>query len=279
MRVGILGASGFVGRHLGAALRKRGDDVLTASLRAPADAAQALRGCETIVNLSGEPVAQRWSDEIKRRILQSRTDAVAAFFDALGRDEKRPRRFVSASAIGYYGTSETAAFTETSEPGSDFLAQVCVQWEAQAQQASALGMEVACVRTGMALGKDGGALAKIVRPFKLGAGGRIGSGRQWVSWVHIDDVVAIYQMTIDGVNGAVNATAPNPVRNEAFTKALGSRLNRPTFFPVPGAAIAAVLGEGSYVLTEGQRVLPERTQAAGYVFKYETIDGALANLL
>lgn len=279
MRVGILGASGFVGTHLQAALRKRGDDVLAASLRAPADAAQTLRGCEAIVNLSGEPVAQRWTDDVKRRIRESRTSAVAAFFDALARDEKRPRRFVSASAIGYYGTSETATFTESSEPGDDFLARVCVEWEAQAQRGAELGMEVACVRTGLALGKDGGALAKILPPFKLGAGGRIGSGKQWVSWVHIDDVVAIYLMMLDGVNGVVNATAPNPVRNDAFAKALGRRLNRPTFFPVPGAAISAVLGEGSYVLTEGQRVLPERTQAAGYVFKYETIDGALAHLL
>jgi hypothetical protein len=279
MRVGILGATGFIGRHLTTALRKRGDEVLAASMRKPADAAQTVRGCEAVINLAGEPVAQRWTPEVKRKIEESRTVEVRAFLDALAEDEKRPTRFVCASAIGYYGTSETATFTEASGPGTDFLAQVCVQWEAQAQSARDLGMEVTCIRTGLALGRDGGALAKIIPPFKLGAGGRIGSGKQWISWVHIDDVVAIYMMALDGVSGILNATAPNPVRNDDFTKSLGRALNRPTFFPVPGAAIAAVLGEGAYVLTEGQRVLPERTQAAGYRFKYETVDGALANLL
>lgn len=279
MRVGVVGANGFIGRHLTAALRKRGDEVLTASMRNPAEAAQALRGCEAVINLAGEPVAQRWTAEVKRKIEESRTIAVRAFLDALAQDEKRPGRLVSASAIGYYGSSESATFTENSGPGTDFLARVCVEWEAQAQSARELGMEVTCIRNGVVMGRDGGALEKIIPPFKLGAGGRIGSGKQWVSWVHIDDVVAIFMMALDGVGGVLNATAPNPVRNADFTKALGHALNRPTFFPVPGAAIAAVLGEGAYVLTEGQRVLPERTQSAGYQFKYDTVELALANLL
>ena len=279
MRVGILGASGFIGKHLTAALRKRGDEVLSASLRVPAEGAQTVRGCDAIVNLSGEPVAQRWSDSVKAKIEESRTVAVAAFFDALSQDDKRPTRYVSASAIGYYGTSETATFTESSGPGTDFLARVCVAWEAQAQRAKDLGMGVACIRNGVVLGEDGGALEKILPPFRIGAGGRIGSGKQWVSWVHINDVVAIFLMALDGVDGILNATAPNPVQNDEFTKAIGRAVKRPTLLPVPGAAIAAILGEGAYILTEGQRVLPERTQQAGYVFKFDTIDAALHNLL
>ncbi|MBC5815668.1 MAG: DUF1731 domain-containing protein, partial [Candidatus Eremiobacteraeota bacterium] len=146
-------------------------------------------------------------------------------------------------------------------------------------RAQDLGMGVAQIRTGLALGTDGGAFQKILAPFRMGAGGRLAGGKQWHSWIHIDDVAGIYLMAIDGVDGALNATAPNPVRNSDFTKALGKAVHRPTFFPVPGAAIAAILGEGAYVLTEGQRVLPERTMMAGYHFKYTEIEEALANLV
>ena len=279
MRIGVLGASGFIGRHLCTALRERGDSVITASLRDPGAAAGLLRGCDAVVNLAGESVAQRWTAQVKADIEQSRTDAVARLFDALARETALPARYISASACGYYGTSETVTFTETSLPGTDFLAIVCARWEEQAQRAHDLGMRVACIRTGLALGSDGGALQKMLPAFRLGAGGRIGDGKQWHSWIHIADVVGIYLMAIDGVDGVLNATAPNPVRNEEFTKALGAALHRPTFLSVPGAAIATIFGEGAYVFTEGQRVLPERTRMAGYTFAFTEIGPALAHLI
>ncbi|MDQ6930259.1 MAG: TIGR01777 family oxidoreductase [Candidatus Eremiobacteraeota bacterium] len=279
MRIGILGASGFIGKHVTAALRQRGDTVVSASLREPAAAAQTLAGCDAVVNLAGEPIAQRWSSDVKKRIEESRTFAVSTFLDQLSAVAMIPKRYVSASAVGYYGTSETVTFTEESPAGSDFLARVCLGWEREAARASDLGMRVTCIRNGLALGNDGGALEKIIKPFRMGAGGRVGSGKQWYSWIHIDDLTGIYLMAIDGVDGALNATAPNPVTNSNFTKALGKALGRPTFFPVPGAAIAAILGEGAIVVTEGQRVLPERTMMAGYTFRFSEVGAALANLV
>ncbi len=279
MRVGVLGASGFVGRHLTQGLQARGDSVLSASIRDVDSAAGRLRDCEVIVNLAGEPVAQRWSADAKRKIEESRTTAVAAFLAALAKREPRVTRYVSASAVGYYGTSKDQTFVEEDAPGSDFLARVCARWEREAQRATDLGMRVACVRTGLALGPDGGALKAILPPFRLGGGGRLGSGRQWHSWIHVDDVVGIYCLAIDGTDGALNATAPNPVRNSEFTKALGKTLHRPTFFPVPAAALSAVLGEGAYVLTEGQRVLPQRALALGYHFVFQNLENALNDVL
>lgn len=279
MRIGILGSSGFIGKHLAAALRRRGDIVVAASLREPALAAQAIAGCDALVNLAGEPIAQRWNSEIKKKIEESRTFAVSAFLDQLSAVAMIPKRYISASAVGYYGTSETVTFTEESPAGTDFLARVCLGWEREAARASDLGMRVTRIRTGLALGNDGGALEKILKPFRLGAGGRVGSGKQWYSWIHIDDLTGIYLMAIDGVDGALNATAPHPVTNNDFTKSLGKALGRPTFFPVPGAAIAAVLGEGALVVTQGQRVLPERTLMAGYTFKFTEVGAALANLV
>jgi uncharacterized protein (TIGR01777 family) len=187
--------------------------------------------------------------------------------------------YVSASAIGYYGTSATATFTETSPPGDDFLARVCVGWETEARRAESLGMRVALIRTGLVLGTDGGALAKLLPIFKLGLGGPIGSGTQWYSWIHIDDLVGIYLLALDGASGPLNGTAPAPVTNRAFTDALGAALHRPAFLPVPAFAISAILGEGAVVVVEGQRVLPEATHERGYTFVYPTLAGALAALV
>jgi uncharacterized protein (TIGR01777 family) len=278
MNVTVLGASGFVGRHLTAALRGRGDAVTVASLRDPAAAARACEGTDVVVNLAGEPVAQRWTPDAKAKIRSSRVDAGRVLVDALAGLATKPGAYVSASAIGYYGTSESATFDETSPPGSDFLAGVCVAWEAEADRAATLGMRVAKVRTGLALGTDGGALAKLVPLFSVGAGGIVASGRQWYSWIHIDDLVGIYLHAIDGASGALDGTAPNPVRNADFTKALGAALHRPTLFPAPAFAVGLVLGEGAVVVTEGQRVLPARTVETGYRFVYETIDRAFAAL-
>ena len=278
MRVAVFGASGFIGTHLTAALSARGDEVRAGSLRDPLRAAQLAAGCDAIANLAGEPIAQRWNARAKERIESSRVALPRAFFEALAVTDGHPKVFVSASAIGYYGTSETRTFAEDDLAGSDFLANVCERWELQAGRAAELGMRVACIRTGLALG-TGGALARLLWPFRLGLGGKIASGRQWCSWIHVDDLIGIYLMALDGAQGTLNATAPNPVRNEEFAAALGAALNRPTPFPVPAFAVRALLGEGSTVLLEGQRVLPERTQRLGYAFRFPALEPALAQIL
>ncbi|HEY5257442.1 MAG TPA: TIGR01777 family oxidoreductase [Candidatus Baltobacteraceae bacterium] len=279
MRVLVVGASGFIGKHLVAALSARGDDVGTASLRDPEAAARMADGYDAIVNLAGSNVAQKWTKESKREMLESRTEAPRRFIIALGGLQHHPRAYVSASAVGYYGMSESATFVESSPPGDDFLADICVRWEAEARRAQDLGLRVAIVRTGIALGRDGGALAKIVPPFSAGLGGKIGTGKQWFSWVHVDDVVGIYLLALDGADGTLNASAPHPVTNAEFTKALGSLLHRPTLLPTPTFALRAMLGEGIVAVTQGQRVLPKRTQALGYAFKYPKLEGALQEIL
>jgi uncharacterized protein len=279
MKVALLGASGFVGRHLAPALRERGDEIVAASLRDPAAAASVAAACDAIVNLAGEPLARRWNASVKRRIEESRVDRPRRFVEALSERSRRCTVYVSASAVGYYGTSETETFVEESPPGNDFLARVCVGWEREARRATDLGMRVALIRTGIALGTDGGALEKILPPFRLGAGGVVGSGRQWFSWVHVGDLVRIYLMALDRIEGPVNACAPNPVTNATFTNALAAALNRPARLPVPAFALRAMLGEGAEMLLHGQRVLPRRTQELGYRFEFPDLKGALTNLL
>jgi uncharacterized protein len=279
MNVLLLGGAGFVGRHLASALRARGDTVTIASLRDLESAASAAASCDAIVNLAGEPIAQRWTAEHKRRIEESRVELPRRFLELLGQHPRRRGAYVSASAIGYYGTSETATFDEESPPGDDFLARVCAAWEGEAHRAAPLGMRVAIVRTGIALGSDGGALAKILPPFRAGVGGRVGDGRQWFSWVHVADLAGIYLMALDAIEGPVNACAPNPVSNADFTAELGSALHRPAGLPVPAIALRALLGEGADVLLKGQRVLPRRTEALGYRFRFPELKDALANLL
>jgi uncharacterized protein len=279
MRIGVAGASGFIGHHLTAALQQRGDEIIAISLRDVPSAAAAAASCATVVNVSGEPVSQRWSARVKQRIEESRVELPRRFIDVLARSQPRPSAYISASAIGYYGFSESETFTESSAPGTDFLARVCVGWEREALRASETGMRVAIIRTGLALGTDGGALPKLLTPFKMGAGGIIGKGTQWVSWVHIDDVVQIYLRAIDGATGIFNATAPNPVTNAEFVHALGHALHRPTAVRTPTIALRAALGEGAEMMLYGQRVLPERTLATGYTFIFTTLDAALASLL
>jgi uncharacterized protein (TIGR01777 family) len=278
MLITVLGGSGFIGRALVAALQARGDTVRAVSLRDPARAAEAAAGSDVVVNLAGASVAERWTDAQKRAINTSRVDLPNAFLSALERFEKRPSAFVSASAIGYYGMSRTATFTETSPAGDDFLARICAAWEAEAQRARTLGMRVAIVRTGIVLGSDGGALAKLLPLFRIGLGGVVASGEQWYSWIHLADQVGIYLLAIDGYDGVLDATAPNPVRNREFTHALAAAVHRPALFPAPEFALKLVLGEGASVVTEGQRVLPEATLAAGYRFRFPEIAAALADI-
>ena len=279
MRVGVSGASGFIGRHLCAALRARGDEVLETSLRDPRSAAQTAAQCDAFINLSGETLAQRWNDRVKREILESRTSAPRRFFEALANLERKPAVYISASAIGYYGTSESATFTESDPPGSDFLAHVCVEWERIAQTAADMGMRVACVRAGLVLSAHAGALAKLLPLFRAGTGGRVGTGRQWYSWIHIDDAVGIYLLALDRISGAINATAPNPVRNAEFAQAIGRALHKPSALPAPAFMLKLALGEGAGIVLEGQRVLPARAQSEAYAFKFPSLDVALGNLL
>lgn len=279
MRIGVSGGSGFIGKHLCAALRARGDDVLETSMRDPREAASLASQCDAFVNLSGENLGQRWNDGVKREILRSRTELPERFFEALSTLQTRPRTYVSASAVGYYGASETATFTESDPPGNDFLARVCVEWERIAHTGESLGMRVACVRAGLVLASDGGVLAKLLPVFKSGMGGRAGSGRQWSSWIHIEDTVGIYLLAIDRVAGAINAVAPNPARNAEVAEALGRHLHRPSAVAVPAFVVKAALAEGATLILDGQRVLPARAQTEGYAFKFPQLEDALANLL
>lgn len=278
MRVALVGGSGFIGRRVRDALVARGDDVTVTSLRDPVRAATDAAGRDVVVNLAGAPVSTRWTAAHKAAIEASRVDAPRAFLHALSTAGARPSAYISASAIGYYGMSRTATFTENSPPGDDFLARVCIAWEAQAEAARAQGMRVACIRTGLVLGTGGGALGALVPIFRAGLGGVVGSGEQWYSWIHLDDLVGIYLRAIDGLEGAFNGTAPQPVRNRAFTHALGNALHRPTIVPTPAFALRLMLGEGASIVTEGQRVLPEATLAHGYVFRYPELGAALAQL-
>lgn len=280
MKIAVLGATGFIGKHLSAALHGRGHEIDVLSLRDPIAAASDAARCDAIINLAGEPLAQRWNANVKRRIEDSRVALPRRFLEALAaRDQLACTIYVSASAIGYYGTSETETFDEASPPGDDFLARVCVAWEREAHRASDLGMRVALVRTGVALGADGGALERILAPFRMGMGGVVGTGRQWFSWVHIDDLVGVYTMALDRVEGPINACAPVPVTNADFTRQLGAALHRPTRLAVPTFALRAVLGDGAEMVLRGQRVLPKLAQEFGYRFEFGELRDALANLL
>ncbi len=278
MRVTVIGASGFVGRRLCAVLRQNKHEVVTASLRDPAVAAAACDGSDSVVNLAGEPVAQRWTPEVKEKIRASRVDAPRALIERFATLAQPPKAYVSASAIGYYGTSDDELFTESSPPGDGFLAEVCVAWEAETDRAAQYGMRVAKIRTGIVLGLDGGALAKLLPIFMIGAGGPVASGRQWYSWIHIDDLVNIYIRAIVTAEGVLNGTAPIAVRNADFTKALAAAVKRPAVVPVPEFALKLLFGEGASTIAQGQRVLPERTMQLGYQFRYDTIDAAFAEL-
>jgi uncharacterized protein (TIGR01777 family) len=279
MRIILIGASGFVGRRLSAALQKRGEKISAVSFHDMNTVKRECDGADVVINLAGENVATRWTPQVKERIRSSRIDVPRELIASFATMRHAPKAYLSASAVGYYGTHETQTFTETSPPGDDFLAGVCVAWEKEAVKAAEHGCRTAIVRTGLALGADGGALARLLPIFKFGGGGVIGTGNQWCSWIHIDDLVGIYLMAIYGGSGIFNATAPNPVRNHAFTRALAAVLHRPAMVPVPTFIVERMLGEGAMLLTKGQCVIPERTRACGYAFQYTVIDRALAALL
>ncbi|MBK6847766.1 MAG: TIGR01777 family protein [Proteobacteria bacterium] len=243
---------------------------------------EGLQGIDVVFNLAGESVAEgRWTEEKKRRIRDSRvmgTRNLVAGLRALGRP---PAVFVSASAVGYYGDRGDEELDETSTGGRGFLAEVCAEWEREALAAEALGIRVVCVRIGIVLAQGGGALARMLTPFKLGAGGRLGSGKQWMPWIHLDDVVGVlvHASRTAAVRGAINAVSPHPVTNAEFTRALGHAVHRPAFLPVPKTALRIAFGELSEVLLASQRVLPRVAERTGYTFKHPALDRALVAVM
>jgi uncharacterized protein (TIGR01777 family) len=270
MRVTITGASGLIGTKLRAALEARGDEVIAVSLRKDGP----IEIGDVVVHLAGENVAQRWNDETRDRIEQSRVQGTRRVVAAINAADPKPTALISSSAVGYYGKNGDERIDEDSAPGDDFLAQVCVAWENEAKQADT---RLVLVRTGVVLDKSGGALSKMLLPFKLGVGGPVAGGRQYMPWIHVDDVVGIYLNAIDDAawEGPVNATAPEPVTNKEFSRALGRALHRPAFAPIPEFAIRTLYGDMAEIVTEGQRAVPRRTLAFGYEFQYTDLEAAL----
>lgn len=272
--IGLTGASGFIGKELTKRLQREGHTVRPISLRG-ALAPDALAGCDAIVHLAGEPVAQRWTAEARARILSSRVDGTRALVDAMR--PHRPQVLVSASAVGYYGSRCDAILREAEPAANDFLGQVASAWEREAIAAEDIGTRLARIRIGMVLGPNGGALQKMLLPFKLGLGGPIAGGEQWMSWIHIADLCSLilFLLKESTVRGAFNAVSPNPVRNVEFTKALAQAVHRPAFIPVPAFAIKALYGEMSEIVLASQRAIPDAAIRQGFTFDYNDIYGAL----
>jgi uncharacterized protein (TIGR01777 family) len=243
--------------------------------------ADSLAGADAIVHLAGEPLAQRWTPEAKRRIRGSRVEGTRRLVEALPALPRRPAVLVCASAIGYYGSRGEEVLTESSAPGEGFLTELCLAWEKTAGLAEALDLRVVNLRNGIVLGPEGGALAKMLLPFRLGLGGRLGSGRQWMSWIHIDDLVGLIRLALERseLRGPINATAPNPVTNSEFTDTLAAVLYRPALLPVPAFALRALFGEMGEVMLGSQRVLPRVAESAGFQFQYPDLKQALEHLL
>jgi uncharacterized protein len=303
MRIVVTGATGTIGNAVAAALLARGDEVVAltrdagrAAGRLPQGAearewhdpnaapppADALAGAHAVVHLLGEPIDQRWTADAKRRIRDSRvlaTRSLVAGLRALGEAE-RPAVLVSQSASGYYGARDDQVVDEAAAPGDDFLARVVVEWEAAAREAEDLA-RVVTTRTGVVVSPSGGALARMLPFFRLGVGGPVAGGRQYVPWVHLDDVAGALLRCLDdgGLAGPVNVTAPEPATNAELGRALGRVLRRPAVLPVPGLAVRALYGEMAWVVTTGVRAVPARLQRAGYGFRFPSLEGALRDVL
>ncbi len=295
MRIAITGASGLVGTQLTAFLRDRDHEVIPVVRRTPSEneirwdpaageiEGEKFEGVDAVVNLAGENIAEgRWNAAKKQRIRDSRVNSTQLLAETLASLSQPPGVLVNASAIGYYGDRSDEALDEDSPPGDDFLANVCHEWETATSAAHATGIRVVKLRIGVVLSPDGGALKKMLLPFRLGAGGRVGSGRQYWSWVSIDDLVGIihHALTNDSLVGAVNAVSPQSVTNLEFTKTLGRVLRRPTIFPMPAIAAKLALGEmAEALLLASARVVPRRLQQTNYEFRHADLESALRHLL
>jgi uncharacterized protein (TIGR01777 family) len=274
MNVAITGASGFIGRALSERLRDGGHSVTAISMRTP-PRTEVVAGCQAVVHLAGEPVAQRWTAAPRERISNSRIQGTRSLVFALR--QHPPEVLVSASAVGYYGSRGDDILTEGSPPGSDFLGQVALGWEREAYAAEQFGVRVVTPRIGVVLGRGGGALVQMLLPFRLGVGGRLGTGKQWMSWIALDDLVSLIDFLIatPAISGPVNAVAPNPVTNAVFTRELAAVLHRPAVLPVPAFALKILFGEMSQILLGGQRVIPQAALRAGFQFRFAEIGEAL----
>jgi len=301
MRVLVTGASGRIGKALCDELLKRGDEVVgltrdpeKARAAAPRIAwhtwqptlerpePAAFEGVDGVVNLVGEKIDQRWTEAAKRKIRDSRKVATHNLVGAIEGLMTKPKVLVSQSAVGYYGDRGDEVLDESSAPGDGFDASVCVEWEAAAHEVEAAGVRLVIVRTGQVMEAGGGILGALLLPFKLGLGGPLAGGKQWVPWIHVADEIGVltWALDIEGVSEVVNATAPNPVTNKEWSKALGRALGRPAVLPIPGLAVELKFGrEFGKVAQGGQRVLPRRTEELGYAFRYPDIDGALRDLV
>lgn len=299
MKIAITGATGLIGTRLVEALKARGEEVTVLS-RSPQRAAaalgveavgwdalnepapsEALQGRDAVIHLAGEPVAQRWSAAAKKAIRESREIGTRNLVAGIAASEPRPGVLISSSAVGYYGKHGDQLIDEQCAPGSDFLAKVCVAWEREAVAAERLGLRVVVIRTGIVLDANGGALKTMLPPFKAGLGGPVAGGKQYMPWIHADDIVGLYLAALDSPSwsGPVNGAAPNPATNAAFSKALGKALQRPSLFPVPGFVIRARFGEMAELVTEGQRAIPAAASANGYQFIEPELGPALASVL
>jgi uncharacterized protein len=274
MNIAITGAGGLIGSRLRVRLAEAGHTVLGI----PRDSTPP--ACDALVHLAGEPVSQRWTEAAKKRIHDSRVEGTRRLVNALSTQSTRPRVLLCASAVGYYGSRGDQILTEASAPASDFLARVVAAWEEAAQQGESLGVRVVRLRFGVVLG-PGGALGKMLPLFRFGVGGKLGSGHQWMAWIHIDDAVnlIVFALNFAAIHGAVNVTAPHPVTNEEFTERLAIALHRPAILPVPAFALKLALGEMSEMVLASQRVLPTVAKSAGFRFQYPELRAALENLL
>ncbi|MCX6632010.1 MAG: TIGR01777 family oxidoreductase [Candidatus Solibacter sp.] len=297
MNITITGASGLIGRRLMKNLGASGHALTVASRHAGTNVPpgvgvvawnpmqgpppeDGVRNANAVIHLAGEPVAQRWNVDVKRRIRESRVVGTRNLVQGLAKLRNPPQTLVCASAVGYYGSRGDEVLREDSAPDNTYLAEVCAAWEKEAASAEAFGIRVVRVRIGLVLDARGGALRRMLPPFRMGAGGRLGDGKQWMSWIHLADLAAMFQFAVENeVSGALNGVAPIPVTNADFTQTLARAVHRPAIFPVPAFGLKLLFGEMSDILLASQRVLPAAPEAAGFEFRFPELGGALKDVL